>query len=197
MRLPIVCVFAVIAVSIACSRSGPSEAESKGNEPGPSAAATNAPRMEAAPKPVDTGLKEGSPAPAFQTKGDDGKTYSLAALKGKTVILYFYPKDDTPGCTVEAKSFRDDSDKYAQKGAVVLGVSMDDAASHQAFRAKYGLNFPLLVDGAPIAQAYGVPVSGGYASRQTFVIGPDGALMKIFRSVNPSVHSAEILSLLK
>jgi thioredoxin-dependent peroxiredoxin len=141
-------------------------------------------------------LKEGDAAPAFKAKGDDGKEHSLAALKGKTVVLYFYPKDDTPGCTIEAQEFRDAYEKFTAKGAVVLGVSLDNSESHQAFRKKYNLNFPLLVDGEAIAKAYGVPVSGGYAARQTFVIGKDGKLKKVFRKVNPRGHSAEILGLI-
>ncbi len=141
-------------------------------------------------------VKEGAPAPAFKAKGDDGKEYSLASLKGKTIVLYFYPKDDTPGCTIEAQEFRDAFEKFTAKGAIVLGVSLDDAASHAAFRAKHKLNFPLLVSGEVIAKAYGVPVNGGYAARQTFVIGKDGKLKKVFRQVTPRGHSAEILKLL-
>lgn len=142
-------------------------------------------------------LEAGHRAPDFTALGDDGKTYSLSALAGRYVILYFYPKDDTPGCTVEAKGFRDDAQAYEAKGAVVLGVSLDDAASHQAFRKEYGLNFPLLVDGRALARKYGVPVRFGYASRQTFVIGKDGVLIKVFRKVNPEGHSKEILALLE
>ena len=141
-------------------------------------------------------LKEGDAAPAFAAKGDDGKDYSLASLKGKTIVLYFYPKDDTPGCTIEAQEFRDAFEKFTAKGAVVFGVSLDDAASHAAFRAKYKLNFPLLVGGEAIAKVYGVPTTGGYAARQTFVIGKDGKLKKVFRQVTPRGHSAEILKLL-
>jgi peroxiredoxin Q/BCP len=151
----------------------------------------------AAPALADGPLHDGDTAPAFKAKGDDGKDYSLAALKGKYVVLYFYPKDDTPGCTIEAQGFRDDSAEYGKKGAVVLGVSLDDAASHKAFREKHKLNFPLLVGGEIIARAYEVPTTGGYASRQTFVIGKDGKLLKVFRSVKPAGHSKEILQLLK
>ena len=141
-------------------------------------------------------LKDGDSAPAFTARGDDGKEYSLAGLKGKTVVLYFYPKDDTPGCTVEAKEFRDAFEKFQQKGAVILGVSLDDAASHAAFRAKHHLNFPLLVSGEAIARLYGVSVLGGYAARQTFVIDTAGKLKKVFRKVTPKGHSAEIMALL-
>lgn len=142
-------------------------------------------------------LKDGDAAPAFRAKGDDGKEYALSDLKGKYVILYFYPKDDTPGCTVEAQGFRDDAKALEAKGAIVLGVSLDDAESHKAFREKHSLNFPLLVNGAEIAKAYGVPVTFGYAARQTFVIGRDGQLLKVFRTVKPQGHSDEILALLK
>lgn len=146
---------------------------------------------------ADVTLHEGDPAPPFKAAGDDGKTYSLDALKGQYVVLYFYPKDDTKGCTIEAKGFRDDYARYQAKGATVLGVSLDSVESHKEFRAKYGLNFPLLVDGAALAKLYGVPTTLGYAHRQTFVIGKDGRLLKIFRDVDPSKHSAEILSLLQ
>jgi peroxiredoxin Q/BCP len=142
-------------------------------------------------------LKEGSPAPAFSAKGDDGKSYGLEALKGKYVIVYFYPKDDTSGCTMEAEGFRDDAPKYAERGAVVLGVSLDDAESHKAFRAKHGLNFPLLVDGKRLAEQFGVPTTFGFAARQTFVIGKDGRILKVFRKVDVKSHSDEILALLK
>lgn len=142
-------------------------------------------------------LAQGDAAPDFRAFGDDGKEYSLSALRGKYVVLYFYPKDDTPGCTVEAKGFRDDSAAYEARGAVVIGVSTDDAESHQAFRKAHNLNFPLLVEGREVARMYGVPVRLGYASRQTFVIGKDGVLLKVFRSVTPAGHSKEILDLLR
>lgn len=149
------------------------------------------------PARAEVELREGDAAPAFKARGDDGKEYGLEALKGKYVVLYFYPKDDTPGCTVEAQHFRDDAQKLSAKGAVVLGVSLDDAESHRAFRAKHGLNFPLLVGGDALARLYGVPVHLGFASRQTFVVGKDGRLLKVFRSVDVQSHSQEILSLLK
>lgn len=141
-------------------------------------------------------LEAGDAAPAFQAKGDDGKEYSLASLKGKTVVLYFYPKDDTSGCTVEAQGFRDDVEAFAKKGAVVLGVSLDSAESHKEFRAKYQLNFPLLVGTDALLASFQVPSRLGFASRQTFVIGKDGKLLKVFRDVTPKGHSQEILKLL-
>lgn len=138
----------------------------------------------------------GQLAPDFTLPDENGRPITLSSLRGQTVIVYFYPKDDTPGCTIEAQEFRDDFEKFTAKGAIVLGVSLDDAASHAAFRAKHKLNFPLLVSGEAIAKAYGVPVNGGYAARQTFVIGKDGKLKKVFLKVNPRGHSAEILKLL-
>ena len=141
-------------------------------------------------------LKEGDAAPPFIAKGDDGKAYTLEQFKGRPVVLYFYPKDGTPGCTVEARHFRDDAKAYEAKGAVVLGVSFDDAKSHKAFREKHGLTFPLLVGNDALADAYGVPVRFGYASRQSFVIGRDGRLRKVFRDVDVENHSRDVLKLL-
>ncbi len=141
-------------------------------------------------------LAPGDVAPAFVAKGDDGKGYTLEQFKGRSVVLYFYPRDQTPGCTAEARAFQDDSSAYAKKGAVVLGVSFDDAASHRAFREKHGLTFPLLVGTDALAEAYGVPVRFGFASRQTFVIGRDGRLQHVFRDVDVGGHSKEILRLL-
>src|SRR5437763_10998706 len=101
-------------------------------------------------------IEEGSPAPAFELAGDDGKTYRLADFKGKPVVLYFYPKDDTPGCTKEACAFRDRKKELEKLGGVVLGVSPDDAVSHAKFREKFNLNFPLLIDeGHKLADEFG------------------------------------------
>lgn len=141
-------------------------------------------------------LRVGDPAPAFKAQGDDGKEYSLENLKGKAIVIYFYPKDDTSGCTVEAQGFRDDYEAFNKKGAVVLGVSLDSAASHKEFREKYKLNFPLLVGNDRLLESFGVPSTLGFASRQTFVIGKDGKVLKIYREVTPKGHSAEILKLL-
>lgn len=143
-------------------------------------------------------LHEGDPAPDFAVQGDDGQTYSLAALRGKYVVLYFYPRDDTPGCTKEACGFRDENAALTERGAVVLGVSTDGADSHRAFRKKHNLNFPLLLDGKQLAAAYGVPLRLGFlAARQTFVIDKEGRLLKIFRDVSPLGHAEEVLRALK
>ena len=147
-------------------------------------------------------LEEGSPAPDFTLSADDGKTYSLSQFKGKKeVVLYFYPKDDTPGCTKEACSFRDSSSDFAKKGAQVLGVSNDDLESHSKFRTKYSLNFPLLSDpDHKVSETYGVyKLKNMYGKthwgieRSTFIIGKDGKIKKAYRRVQVDGHSQDIL----
>ena len=146
-------------------------------------------------------LQEGQPAPDFELKDQDGKTVRLSDYKGKTVILYFYPKDDTPGCTKESCSFRDNLSSLGRLGVAVLGVSLDDAESHQKFIRKFGLNFPLLCDeDAKVSRLYGVyKKKNMYArlfwgiERSTFLIGPDGRLRKIYRKVKVDGHTEELL----
>ncbi len=144
-------------------------------------------------------LQEGSPAPDFTLKATDGSTVQLSQFKGKkSVVLYFYPKDDTPGCTKEACSFRDDISRITAKNAVVLGVSVDDLASHKAFTSKYSLNFPLLSDPeGRVSKAYDAfrPEKGNSA-RVTAVIDPEGKIKKYFPQVNPEGHSQEVLQYL-
>jgi peroxiredoxin Q/BCP len=139
-------------------------------------------------------LAAGTIAPDFTVKDTNGNTVSLSDFKGKTVVLYFYPKDDTPGCTKEAQSFRDSYDEYKGKDMVVLGVSMDDEASHQAFTEKYGLPFQLLadVDGA-ITKAYDVD-GGGYAKRVTYIIDSEGKISQVIDKVNTATHAQDILA---
>ena len=139
-------------------------------------------------------LSVGDTAPAFTTKDTNGNTVSLADYAGKTVVLYFYPKDDTPGCTKEACSFRDHYAAYQEKNVPVFGVSMDDEASHQAFTTKYNLPFPLLVDSdGTIAKAYDAD-GGGYAKRITYVIGDDGKIAKVYTTINTETHASDILA---
>ncbi len=146
-------------------------------------------------------LKEGSAAPKFKVETDDGRTVSLADFAGKKVVLYFYPKDDTPGCTKEACSFRDGISKIRAMGAEVLGVSVDGADSHQRFKEKYQLNFPLLADTAKkMVQAYGVwKEKNMYGrtymgiERTTFLIDEKGKIRKIFPKVNVEAHYEEVL----
>lgn len=141
-------------------------------------------------------LSVGTTAPAFTTKDTNGNTVSLSDFAGKTVVLYFYPKDDTPGCTKQACSFRDAQSDYQGKDIVVLGVSADDETSHQAFTAKYNLNFPLLADtDKSLIKAYDVD-GGGYAKRVTYIIDPSGKIANVDAAVNTSTHASDVLAAL-
>ncbi|GAC1464777.1 MAG: peroxiredoxin [Chamaesiphon sp.] len=141
-------------------------------------------------------LKVGTQAPAFTAKDTNGNTVSLSDLAGKTLVLYFYPKDDTPGCTKQACSFRDNYVDYQDKNIVVLGVSKDDPESHQKFTEKFNLPFPLLadVDGS-IIKAYDVD-GGGYAKRVTYVIDSTGKIVHVDSSVKTDTHANDILAAL-
>ncbi len=149
-------------------------------------------------------IKEGQKAPDFSLPSSEGEI-SLKSLKGKTVVLYFYPKDDTPGCTREACAFRDAQAAIKKTGAVVLGVSPDSVDSHGRFKTKYKLNFPLLSDAdKSVAKKYGAfgektmygkKVVG--MIRSTFVIGPDGVVRKVFPRVRVDGHDEQVLAALK
>lgn len=146
-------------------------------------------------------LKVGAKAPAFTLADQDGNKVSLKDFKGKTVILYFYPKDMTPGCTQEACDFRDASAKWKKRDVVVLGVSKDSAATHGKFAAKYDLNFPLLADEAgEVCKDYGVWKEKSLYGRKfmgiertTFVIGKDGRILQIFPQVKVKGHVEAVL----
>ncbi|BAZ30704.1 alkyl hydroperoxide reductase/ thiol specific antioxidant/ Mal allergen [Cylindrospermum sp. NIES-4074] len=141
-------------------------------------------------------LAVGTDAPAFTAKDTNGNTISLSDFAGKTVVLYFYPKDDTPGCTKQACSFRDAKPVYQGKDVVVLGVSADDEAAHQAFTAKYNLNFPLLADtDKALIKAFDVD-GGGYAKRVTYVIDPNGKIVLVDTAVNTTTHASDVLAAL-
>lgn len=138
-------------------------------------------------------LAVGSAAPDFTAKDTNGNTVSLSQFEGKTVVLYFYPKDDTPGCTKEAQSFRDFYPELQEKDMVVLGVSMDDEASHKQFTEKYGLPFQLIADvDGTVTRAYDVE-GGGYAKRVTYIIGGDGKIMHVFDKVDTANHAKDVL----
>jgi peroxiredoxin Q/BCP len=139
-------------------------------------------------------LAVGTKAPNFTTTNSDGATVSLADFAGKTVVMYFYPKDDTPGCTKEAQSFRDNYDQYQNKDMVVLGVSRDNEASHKMFQEKYGLPFQLLadVDGS-ITSAYDVD-GGGYSKRVTYIIDGTGLITFVDTNVKTETHAQDILA---
>lgn len=139
-------------------------------------------------------LSVGDTAPAFTVKDTNGNTISLSDYAGKTVVLYFYPKDDTPGCTKQACSFRDATEQYQGKDIVVLGVSKDDQGSHQQFTQKYNLNFPLLADtDGSLIKAYDVD-GGGYAKRVTYVIDGTGKIIHVDASVNTGSHASDVLA---
>ncbi len=140
----------------------------------------------------------GTAAPEFALPSQQGDLVSLNDFRGNWVVLYFYPKDMTPGCTQEAHNFQSDQAKYVERHAVVLGVSVDGVESHKKFCAKEGLNFKLLADtDGRVSKAYGSLTNLGivqFASRHTFVIDPSGKVMKAYISVNPARHSQEVLA---
>ena len=140
----------------------------------------------------------GSQAPAFSLPNQEGAQVSLDQFKGKWVVLYFYPKDFTSGCTIEAHNFQRDIDKYTQKNAVIVGVSVDDVDSHKSFCTKEGLNFKLLADPThAVVQKYGsiMEYKGmPLAARNTFLIDPTGVIRKVYIKVSPQGHSEEVLA---
>lgn len=140
-------------------------------------------------------LAVGAHAPAISAQDQDGHTRTLAEFHGHPVVLYFYPRDATPGCTTEACGFRDAWARYQSAGAQVLGVSFDDVASHQRFAHDQHLPFPLLADPhGVIVGHYGVPHSGSFASRVTFLIDGQGVVRHVYPNVDPSVHATEVLT---
>jgi peroxiredoxin Q/BCP len=150
-------------------------------------------------------VEEGSAAPDFELESDEGATVRLSDLRGQWVVVYFYPKDDTPGCTKQASGFRDAYREYEERGAVVLGVSPDDVASHQKFKSKYSLPFTLLADPQhEVADAYGAWGERKYAGksymgviRSTFVIDPDGKVARAMYGVNAERNPADVLAALE
>ncbi|MET3652240.1 peroxiredoxin [Dyella japonica] len=151
-----------------------------------------------ADEPASTMPQAGQMAPDFHLQDQNGKWHTPADHKGHWVVLYFYPKDFTPGCTTEVCAFRDDVAKLRQQGADVLGVSLDDVKSHADFAAKYHVPFPLLSDAdSKTAQAYGVLASKmgfKYARRTTFLIDPQGKIAKVYQDVDPEKNSAQVLA---
>ena len=154
--------------------------------------------------PLKLKLKEGDPAPDFSATATDGSTVSLSDFKGKNIVLYFYPRDSTPGCTKEACAFRDEFSVFKKREAVVLGVSTDSLKAHQKFSSKYQLPFPLLADEEKrIVEAYGVWGQKSFLGRKymgthrvTFLIAPDGRIKKIWPEVKPAEHAKEVLEAL-
>src|SRR5262245_12356461 len=154
--------------------------------------------------PVQLKLKEGDKTPEFTASTNGGERVSLSDFKGKNVVLYFYPQDDTPGCTKEACAFRDHFADFQKKGAIVLGVSIDPVKSHDKFIKKFKLPFTLLADEEKkIVEAYGVWGQKSFMGRKylgthrvTFLIGPDGKIKKIWPTVKPEEHAEEVLAAL-
>lgn len=149
-------------------------------------------------------VEEGLPAPDFTLTSDAGDAITLSSLRGSPVVLYFYPKDDTPGCTAQACGIRDAYGEFEQAGAVVLGVSTDGVDSHVKFKEKYGLQFTLLADTEhEVAEQYGVWGEKTFrgktymgVERSTFVIGADGTVARVFRNVKPDEHADQVLEAL-
>jgi peroxiredoxin Q/BCP len=143
-------------------------------------------------------IEEGKPAPDFELESDSGETVKLSQLRGKPVVLYFYPKDDTPGCTRQACGIRDAWSEFQRAGAEVFGISADSQASHERFKSKYSLPFTLLADpDRKLAEPYGVGQEGKRSyERSTFVIDADGNIARILRRVNPDRHADEVLEAL-
>jgi len=149
-------------------------------------------------------IKSGILAPDFQLPDDSGKTTRLSDFRGQPVVLYFYPKDDTPGCTTEACAFRDGYQAYTQAGVVILGVSPDPVKAHKKFKTKHNLPFPLLSDdGHHVCEQYDVWALKKFMGREymgvlrtTFLIDSDGMIVRVFENVKPDGHSAEVLAAL-
>jgi peroxiredoxin Q/BCP len=149
-------------------------------------------------------LSKGSPAPDFTLSDETGATKRLSDFKGRPVVLYFYPKDDTPGCTTEACNFRDDYSAYVDADVVILGVSPDSPGSHAKFKEKYSIPFPLLADvGHKVCDQYGVWGPKKFMGREyegvlrtTFLVDANGRIAKVFENVKPAEHSTEVLAAL-
>ncbi|MCA9583784.1 MAG: peroxiredoxin [Myxococcales bacterium] len=196
----------VLLALVACGKSAPTGAPTATAADAPTAAtgaspATPAPAQATAPgelrvTPTEGEIAVGKAAPDFSAPAHDGTSLSLAALKGKSVVVYFYPKDETPGCTKEACAFRDRMKAGVLSGpdVVLIGVSTDSLESHRAFARHHELPFHLISDAkGELAKAYGVPNQGGFLARQTIVIGKDGNVQKIYREVDVSVHDKQIV----
>lgn len=176
------------------------KAKAKSKPKAKKAARKPAPKAAAKPKATAKVLAVGAMAPDFSLQTDTGETIRLSQFAGKTVVLYFYPKDMTPGCTVEACDFRDSYARFTERNAVILGVSKDSVTDHQKFKEKYALPFPLLADvDGKVCEAFGVWQEKALygrtymgIARTTFVIGPDRRIVSVFEKVKVEGHSAEV-----
>jgi peroxiredoxin Q/BCP len=182
---------AVLVFAAACAT--PTSTPAAPPTSGTSATLTPAPSSASSPPSPDADVLVGKPAPDFSAAAQDGTSVHLAALKGKRVVLYFYPKDETPGCTKEACSFRDAWQDLSNTGAVLVGISADDSESHKEFVSHYKLPFLLVSDpDGKIGDTYGVPFQGHH-QRQTFIIGADGTVLRAYRKVDVTVHAKQVL----
>jgi peroxiredoxin Q/BCP len=172
-------------------------AQAPAGGPGTEQAAAPAAAAATAGQPAGL-LAEGQDAPNFTAQAHDGTTIELGKLRGEPVVLYFYPKDETPGCTAEAQAFRDEQPELEKLNARVIGVSLDSLDSHKAFADNHGLNFPLVADpGGEIAAKYGVDTSRGVAARVTYVIDAGGKIAKVYPKVQVQGHADEVLAVLQ
>ena len=188
MRTLLACALLPLVV-IGCSRETTPPAPTTNSGSGAAVSAGNTPSTSAG------GIAEGKAAPDFTAQAHDGTSIQPSALKGKHVVLYFYPRDETPGCTKEACAFRDAWKDLEAAGVVLVGISTDPLESHKKFAEHHKLPFHLISDAdGTIAKAYGVPNRLGFLARHTIVIGPDGNVKKIYRSVDVSKHAAEVLA---
>jgi peroxiredoxin Q/BCP len=179
-------ILSIAAAAVSCSKPQ--------NDAAPPASSAPAAKTPTAAAPREL-LAVGAKAPDLKVQAHNGTPVSISDFRGRPVVVYFYPKDDTPGCTIEAQEIRDLWKDLGEAGAVVLGVSTQDNESHRAFASKYGLPFLLLPDtDHSIARAFGVPVNVmGFAKRVTFVIDRAGKIAKVYPEVDPRGHAAELL----
>lgn len=188
---------AVMWVAAGCRAETSSAPEPKASESKPRPPAGRLAETPPAKVPISAlKLGVGDPAPPITLTLHDGSTMDLGEPTDRWVLVYFYPKDDTPGCTVEAQGFRDRFPDLESSRVTVIGVSLQDASSHAAFIDKYELPFPLAVDDGSAAAAFGVPVRGEFAARQSFLL-RGGKVREVWRTVDPARHPAEVLAAVK
>jgi peroxiredoxin Q/BCP len=187
MRASLLCLCVALSVPLALvAGCGSSQSSSQGSSQGSG---------ESAAQPAGGAIAVGSPAPEITLQAQDGRVRTLSEHRGHPVLVFFYPRDATPGCTREACALRDAWDRLQAAGAVVYGVSTDDVESHRRFHDEHQLPFDLLADPEETAaQAYGVPVRMGFASRMSFLIDAEGNLARIFPDVDPAVHADEVVA---
>jgi peroxiredoxin Q/BCP len=199
-------VLPLLVASLGLAGCGKDKAKDKPATPAAGSAAAGSAAASAKPdtQPASAAAAEaklldvGAPAPDFTAEAHDGKTIAMKDLRGKPVVVYFYPKDETPGCTIEAHEFRDELPDITTAGATVIGISMDSLASHREFATNHQLNFPLLADEqGELAAKFGVPTTSGYAQRVTFVIGPDGKIARVFPQVSVKGHAEEVVAVVQ